>query len=189
VRKLRFVVILLAVVWLVAELAAIPVAGRLIAQRVSAQTHDIAAVHAKVGTFPIVTRLLLTGRVNNATVTLDKVVRLNLTFAQVSFQLEGVQLDKSALFGQRKARITAIQQGTVTATIDVQDVSRIARAFSPSRAPRVTGRTLLLGAASFQLSSDIMPCDPDARIDGNQIVLSCTVNNVPPVLLESAQRG
>lgn len=183
-RKLRFVLILVAGLWLVGELAAIPVADRLIEQRVAERSRGIASVHATVGTFPVVARLVITGRVNSVTVTLDRVERLNLTFAQVRFDLEGAHIDRGALL-RREARITAVERGTVTAIVDLgglpPGVARLGRNV------RVRSRTLLLGPTSFSLSFDILPCDPDARFANDQVILSCTIRDVPPALLDAAQ--
>jgi hypothetical protein len=174
----------LAIVWLVVELAAIPVANRVIEWKAAQQSRGVAGVHASVGSFPLVTRYLITGRVSRASVTLNRVERLSLTFTQVTFELDGVALDRAALL-QRQAKITAIDRGTVTATLDLRTlppaVARVARNV------HVSGRTLLLGAASFQMSSDIMPCSPTANVSGDVVTLSCTFTHIPPVLLE-AQR-
>jgi hypothetical protein len=154
----------LAIVWLVVELAAIPVANRVIEWKAAQQSRGVAGVHASV--------------------TLDRVERLSLTFTQVTFELDGVALDRAALL-QRQAKVTAIDHGTVTATLDLRTlppaVARVARNV------RVNGRTLLLGPASFQMSSDIMPCNPTANVSGDVVTLSCTFDHIPPVLLE-AQR-
>jgi hypothetical protein len=176
----------LVALWLVAEIAAIPVANRMIEQRVAAQSRGVAAVHASVGTFPVVARFLLTGRVSKVTVTLDRVARLALTFTQVRFDLRGVELDRAGLV-KRQARITAIDRGTVTAIIDISSLPpRLAELVSQAGV-HASGRTLLLGTTSFQMSSDILPCNPDARVVGRQVIVSCTIQNVPPVLLERAQ--
>jgi hypothetical protein len=186
-RRIRSLVFLLVVVWVVAEFAVTPVANRMIEQRVAAQTRGVEGVKASVGTFPVVTRFILTGRVPKTTVTLDRVERLALTFAQVRFDLTRVEFDRTALL-KRQARITAIDNGTVTATLDIGALpAGVARLVSQTGV-RMSGRTLLLGSAGFQMSPDIMPCNPDVRLNGEQVVLSCTIQNVPPVLLEGAQR-
>ena len=184
-RLLRLLVVLLALAWLVGEIAAIPVADRMLEQEVSAHTRGVAGVKASVGTFPIVTRFVLTGRVSRATVTLDRVTRLALRFTEVRFDLSGVALDRARLLRSRQARITAVDRATITATVDTGALPPQAAAIS--RNVHVSGRTLLLGSASFTLSSDILPCSPDAHVIGNDVILSCTIDHVPPALLETAQ--
>jgi len=186
VRILRALIVLLVALWLVGEIVAIPVADHLIEQQVSARTNNVAAVHARVGSFPVVARYVVTGKVKTVSVTLDRVTRVALTFATIRFDLSGVSIDRSALL-KGKGRITAIDRGTITATIDVGALrARVAR-FVESDV-RVSGRTLVIGPESFRLSSDVLPCDPSERIEGDRIILSCTINEVPPALLEEAQR-
>ena len=187
-RIVRFVVIILAIVWLGAEVAAIPTANRLIEQRVAERSRGFTAVRSSVGSFPIVTRFLITGRVNRVRVTLVRVARLRLTFEEVRFELDRVQLDRNALLKQ-KIRIKAIDQGSVTAVLDAGALGAALRAASLSGNVSVSGRTLIVGGESFDLASDILPCDPTARTTSNQVILSCTFTHVPSAIFEVAQGG
>jgi hypothetical protein len=189
-RKLVIVlVVLLAGAWLVVEIVSIPVGERMVEERVAERNENAATVTADIDSFPLVTRVLLTGNVKELTVTLDEVARQAVTFAQVRFEFAGIEIDRSSLRGG-DFRVTAIDRGTITATIDLGAVGgalgRIA-----TRAGldvRVSGRTLFVGPASIELSSELLPCDPDARIEGDQVVLSCTIDEVPEALIEAAQR-
>jgi hypothetical protein len=186
VRFLRRLIVLLAVLWVIGELAAIPVANRMVAQQVSRQTHDVADVKASVGTFPVVTRFVLTGKISRAAITLLGVQRIALRFATVQFDLSGVAIDRGRLLSTRQAHITAVDRAIITATIDVAALpARAARLVAAD--VRVSGRTLLVGPASFRLSSDVLPCSPAVQVNGAEVVLSCTIDHVPPALLESAQ--
>jgi len=187
VRVLRRLVVLVVVLWLAVEVAAIPVAKRMIEREVAAHTRNVTAVKASVGTFPIVARFVLTGRVSHASITLERVARLALTFTEVRFDLSGVELDRARLIKSRQARIVAVDQATITATLDTGVLPPRLAGLLASNA-RVSGRTLLLGPASYQLSSDILPCSPMAQVVGNDVILSCTIDHVPPALLESVQR-
>lgn len=183
-RPIRFLV-LLAVVWFAVELAAIPFAGRLLAQQIRTRSRGIADVEASVGMFPVVTRFVAAGRVESVVVTLERVARLSLTFTEVRFDLDGVEVDRAALLGQ-KVRITHIDAGRVTATIDLSALPpRVASA--TARSVRVTGRSLVLGPVRFQLSAELFPCDPEVRQLGNQIIASCELRDAPPVLLDAAE--
>src|SRR5205814_2209731 len=129
-------------------------------------------------------RFVFTGRISKSTIMLERVARLALTFTEVRFDLAGVQIDRGRLIRSRQARITAVDQATITATLDTSALPpRVAAVVS--RDVRVSGRTLMLGPASFELSSDIMPCSSDAHVVGNDVILSCTVDHVPPALLEA----
>jgi hypothetical protein len=184
VRLIRSFVFLVVLVWIVVEVAAIPVADRMVATQVEAQIHDVSRVTASVGSFPLVTRFLLTGRVSKAAITMTGVQRLPLSFAQVRFDLSGVQIDRTRLIRQRKAHITAVDRATITATVDRSTLP----AGLGRLAARVSGRTLVVGAASFRLASDVLPCDPSVTVGASDVVLSCTIDHVPPVFLEDAQR-
>jgi hypothetical protein len=189
-KKLVIVlVVLLAGVWLAVELVSIPVGERMVEQRVAERNENAATVTADIDSFPLVTRVFLTGNVKELTVTLDEVARQAVTFAQVRFEFAGIAVDRSSLRGG-DFRVTAIDRGTITATIDLGAVGgalgRIATRTGLD--VRVSGRTLFVGPASIELSSELLPCDPDARIEGDQVVLSCTIDEVPEALIEAAQR-
>lgn len=187
-RKLRLFVIVAAALWLVGEFAAIPFAESQIEKKVDERAQDVAGASADIDSFPLVTRLLLTGRVNEVSVTLDEVVRQRVTFADVRFELSGVQADRGSILSG-KVRVTSIDRGTVTATIDVGRLgSVLGRVLSRVGLDvDLDGHTLQVGPASFELSSELFPCDPDARLEGEQVVISCTVNEVPEPLLEGLQ--
>jgi hypothetical protein len=186
-RMLRRLVLLLVVLWVVVEIAAIPVANRMIEEQVAAQTRGVASVKASVGTFPVVARFVLTGKISRVGVTLVRVARAALTFTEVRFDLSGVELDRGRLLKNRQAHITAVDTATITATLDTSALPpRLAGAVA--RNVRISGRTLLLGPASFQLASDILPCSPSAHVVGSSVILTCTIDHVPPALLETAQR-
>lgn len=189
-RKLLIAAIVLGALWLVAEIAAVPFAERQIEQRAAERNRDAATVRADIDSFPLVSRLLLTGRVNEVDVTLDRVVRRRLTFAEVRFALAGLDVDRAALI-RGDARVTAIDRGTITATIDAGALSAVVgRALEAVGANvRISGRTLVVGPATFQIPSDLMPCAPDVRVDDEQVIVSCTIDEFPEALLEAAQNG
>jgi hypothetical protein len=147
---------------------------------------DAANVSASIDSFPLVSRLVFTGRVNDVTVTLEQVARARLTFAEVRFELSGIEVDRASIF-QRDPRVTAIDRGTITAIIDAGVLGQAASALGLEA--RVRGRTLVVGPASFPLPSDLLPCEPEARAEGEQVIVSCTINEVPEGLLEAAQSG
>jgi hypothetical protein len=189
-RKLVVAAIVLGGLWLVGEIAAVPFAERQVEQRVAERNRDAATVRADINSFPLVSRVLFTGRVNEADVTLDRVVRSRLTFAEVRFELAGLEVDRAALI-RGEARVTAIDRGTITATIDGGALSGLAgRALEAVGADvRISGRALLVGPASFQIPSDLLPCDPEARVDDGRVIVSCTIDEFPETLLEAAQNG
>jgi hypothetical protein len=131
----------------------------------------------------------VTGKARKVTITLDDVARQAVTFATVSFALEGIAIDRATIV-QGNPRITDIDRGTITATIDLGSVGgvlgRIADAVGLR--PQMSGRTLHIGSAAVPISSDLFPCSPEAAIEDRTITLSCTIDEVPEALIEAAQR-
>lgn len=187
-RFTRIAVVGLAGLWLAGEVAAIPFAESRVETAVAERTEDAAAIRADIDSFPMVTRLLITGEVNELTVTLERISRLNLTFAEIDFRFEGVEIDRTALLRQ-DPRVESIDRGTVTGRIDAGALSSVlGRALSLAGADvRVQGRSLVVGPASVRLPPDLIPCEADVRVEGEQIVVSCTIEEIPDYILESAQ--
>jgi hypothetical protein len=183
-RLLRFVIIALAGLWLVGEIAVIPFAESRIEREVADRTRDAAAVKAKLSSFPLASRVLVTGKVPNLTVTLERVARQALTFAEVRFEVFGIHVDRTAIL-RGQARISDIDRGTVRATIELGALGRIASLAGVEA--RIEGRTLRVGGVTAAIAEDLVPCAPDARIEDQRVILSCTVDEVPDILLESVQ--
>lgn len=187
-RKLSVGVLALFVVWLLVELAAVPLAEGRLEQQVADRVEGAADVRADINSFPLLMRIVLTSTVSEVTVTLERVARQQLTFAEVRFELEGIEVDRSAAL-RREPRVTAVDRGTITATIDAGALSpELSRIVPPAgQRVRVRGRALLIGPASVVIPSDLLPCDPEARVEGDSVMVSCTIHEVPTALLESAQ--
>lgn len=186
-RLLRILLVLVVVAWVAGEVVLPMIAEREIAARVSERTPDVVDVGAEVGSFPVVSRLLVTGRVSEVSVTLDRARRHGLTYASVRFDLEGVHMDRETLLSD--PRVTAIERGSVTATIDLSGLPAIAaRVASLVGADvRVRGDRLLVGSGSVRLASDLLPCSPEAELAGEQVILTCSIADVPDILLDAAQ--
>lgn len=185
-RLIRWLVLALVGLWLVGEFAAIPIAERVIEQEVSARYRDAASVNADIGSFPLVARVLATEKVGRLTVTLERIARQTITFAEVRFELTGIVVDRSALL-RGDPRVKEIDRGVVTATIDVPALEGI-----PSLGAadvRVDGRTLRAGPAAIEIDKELVPCSPQARVEGDRIILSCEIDEVPESLLDAAQRS
>lgn len=181
---IRFGLIALVALWLVGEFAAVPVAERVIEQEVKTRYHDAASVEADIDSFPMVARVALTGKIGKLTITLNRIARQTVTFADVRFELSGIVVDRSATL-RGDPRVKAIDKGAVTATIEAAALEGI-----PSLTGvdvRMNGRVLNAGPASVVIDRELMPCPPQARVDGNRIILSCEVDEVPESLLETAQ--
>lgn len=187
-RLIRRLLVVVVLVWLVAEFAAIPFAEQQVEHRVSERTNDVGSVRVDIDSFPLVSRALLTGRVSALTVTLDEVVRRSVTYAQVRFDLRGIRIDRDAALRGRP-QVTAIDTGTVTATIELSSLGPLVghAASVAGSAVSVRAGRLHIGPVSVAIPFDVMPCPPDARIEGELIVLSCIIDEVPDPLVEAAQ--
>lgn len=189
-RKLiGFGLIGLVGLWVVAEVAIIPAyAAREVERQVEARTGDVASVEADLDSFPLATRLMLTGRINRATITLDRAVRQNITYATVRFELDGIQMDRNSLFSD--PRVTAIDEGRIEAVIDLSTLSPLLGRASAvlGEQVRIEGGRFFVGRFSAEIARDLIPCDPDGRVEGTNAILTCTIHDVPEVLLKEAQR-
>jgi hypothetical protein len=192
---------LLGFVLLVAAIAA--VAGELllpsmvesrVEEQVRANTDGEAVVEAEVGTFPFLPTLLLDGRVDSLDVQLLELSGREVTFGDVHFGLEGIQLDREVMLGGQ-LRITSIDVGYVR--IEVVDERLGAAMESVERlgpeAVRLRDRALELApegeaAVEFPIDERLVPCTPDIEMEGDTAVLTCEFQDVPPVLLEAALR-
>ncbi|MEX0658101.1 MAG: LmeA family phospholipid-binding protein [Egibacteraceae bacterium] len=198
-KKVLFgLVVLLAVAALAVELVAPQLASARIEERVQEQTAGALGVSARVGPFPVVTRLLATNEVPRLSVTIDEVVGQQLPVAAVRFELEGVSLDRDALLGGQ-VRVRAIDRGRVTAVLDpnvltdalgvpvrIEDGQLVVEIAGTRRTLPldVQGGAVRLPAGLPDIAlPDILPCAPDeTATGGDRIELSCTIDVPPPFL-------
>jgi hypothetical protein len=184
-RLFRFLFLVIAGLWLVGEIALIPLANARIENEVAKRTRDATNVNASIGSFPVATRVLITGKVPKLSVTLERIARQALTFAEVKFDLSGIGVDRPSIL-QGKAKINSIDSGTVTATIDAGVLGRIASLAGAD--VRVDGRTLRVAGRALALDQELIPCEPTARIEGEKVLVTCTLDEVPDILLEAVQQ-
>lgn len=192
------IVVLLALGALIVEMIAPRLAATSIEDHVRDRTTGVLGISAEVGPFPVVTRLLATDKVPRVRITLDEVAGQGLTFVWVSFDLEGVQLDRDALLGGA-VRVRGIDRGRVTAAVDVNTlaeaagvpirveggtlVAEIAGADIPLPLA-LEGRTLRLppGLPAVVLP-EVVPCAPtETAVRESRIELACTIDRTPPIL-------
>ncbi len=181
--------------WLSVELVAPRVAESRIEERAAQRTADVARVDADVRSFPMVTRLLLTGRVNRLDVTLEEVSRQRLTFASIRFEFHGVLMDRGAL-AQREARIEDIDRGRIVGELLEGDLAAaLGAAFELLPGEVAVGmedRRLTIGregrpGLSVPIPDDLFPCDPSAELQDGAVVISCTIHEVPAQFADAAR--
>jgi hypothetical protein len=181
-----------------------------VTERAQQQAPSGSTVSASVGGFPFLPPLLFGGRVDRASVHVENITAKVVVFATVDVKLIGVHLDRGKLIDDRKARITKIDSGTVTAVVTADALSNALRVpvkmaggqitvtvagTDVALTPRVAGGKLTLTGSlgnSFSLAippTSYVPCVTDVSVHDGRMVLSCTIHDVPPALFDVVQRG
>ena len=204
---LGFIVVLLGA----ADLSARTYASAKLQERAQQTAPAGSTVHASIGGFPFVPRLLLSGRVSHVAVHVTNINATVITFSTVDIDLDGVDLDRSKLIHDRKAKLTGIKHGTVSVILTQQELSdalHVPVAIADGQVsvtvlgksihvtPTVTasGTLKLSGsglASVFSLAipkTDYVPCIGDVTILAARLRLSCEITDVPPALLDVVQR-
>ncbi len=182
-KWIRRLVLLVVVLWVIGELLLIPFAESRIESEISRRSFHVAGVEADIDSFPLAAGVLVTGKVRKLTVTLDRVDRVGVRFASVAFAVSGIAVDRPAIL-RGHSRFRSIDSGTVTATIELGALGRLASLAGVDVS--VTGRTLHAGPVDVEIPSDLIPCDPQARVSDDQVILTCTITEVPDVLKDAA---
>ncbi|MDQ3931399.1 MAG: DUF2993 domain-containing protein [Actinomycetota bacterium] len=190
------------VVAAVVELVAPSVIEARMEERVRERTREVAGVSAEVDSFPVVTRLLMTGRIRHVTLTLDQVVRQRVTFATVRLTLEGLELDRDVLLRHQEVDPRDIESGMLTAELTAAVLSDLVDApveLRPGQVsvtlggtevtvqPEIRDRTLRLGgrrvtALSLPLPEELATCSPDLVVQLGRLLFSCRLQELPSML-------
>jgi hypothetical protein len=189
----------IAVLLLGADVATRGFVSAAISDRAQRQAPSGATVSASVGGFPFLPPLVFGGRVDRASVHVENLSAKVVVFAEVDMTLVGVELDRGELIGDRKARITKIDRGTVRAVVTAESLSRalhVPVVMTPGRVtaagvvvtPTVRNQRLAIGGLTIP-PTRYMPCVSDVSVEDGRMELSCTIHDVPPALLDAAQRG
>lgn len=200
-KKLVAFIVVLAVLWLGIELVTPQLAETRLEARVRARVRNAAGVSADIDSFPMVTTLLLTENVRNLTVSLAEVAGEQVAISRVQFALEGVELDRQALV-RREVEVRSVDEGVITAEVTEGDLSEAlgaevevrpnavrlnADGASVEADLEVSGRSVQLAGVGQQLTvtipQDLMPCDPEGQVERGRVVLSCTIEEVPSILV------
>jgi hypothetical protein len=178
-KWIRRLVLLVLVLWVIGEFLLIPFVESRIEKEVAQRTRDTTAVEADIDSFPLAASVLLTGKVRKLTVTLDRVARVGVRFASVAFAVSGIEVDRPAIL-QGRAKIRSIDKGTVTATLELGALGRLASLAGIDVS--IEGRTLRAGGVSLEIPEDLVPCEPRSHVEDERIILTCTVTEVPEIL-------
>ena len=156
-----------------------------------------ATVSADIDAFPWLPPLLSGGNVSHVDVVLRNVGVEGFRFDRLEFSLDGVEISRRALFRDRTVVLEDIDRGTVTAELSLESVTRMLGGRELPRGEltgRVSGRNLTLRAGPLAVTvplprASLLPCDGQARVTAERVLVSCTVTDVPPGLVEAVSRA
>ncbi|MBV1862712.1 MAG: DUF2993 domain-containing protein [Nannocystaceae bacterium] len=218
---MRRLVVVLAVLFGVAAVAAVGLsildqrirleaeqhAAQRLAQELSVEGTPV--VH--IESFPFVLRVLNDGSVEQLQVSMRSLESTGVRVDEVKLTIEGLVLDRDALFNDHEIRLVEIEQATIDAWVSAEDLTKVAklpvkiedgevsvtvRGKEYKGTARVSKHAVLLlvdgvpPILSPLPSTELLPCDPTLDIDGDRIHVACTVDEVPPAVAKVlAQRG
>lgn len=201
-RKLLFFG-LLAALLVGADFAAKGVAEKRIEDRAAEAAGAGASATATISSFPFLGRLLVSGSVPEVEVRTSGVEAGPLTLRAVTVDLDGVELDRDALFGG-EVQLRDIDRGRVTVELDAGVLSRVLDvpiAIDDSTVSvevagqRVTASAevregaLVLNVAGLPaltvpvVRTELSPCDvAGVEVRGDRLLLTCQIADVPVAL-------
>ena len=180
-----------------------------LAAAVVARVPETTGVRAKVSSFPFVGRLLVSGRVPRVVVTAQHTTVGQVSLNDIRVQADDVEMDSDAAMDGR-AVVRSIGAGSVQAHLRQGEINaRLPRGFSVQLE---AGRATVTGPAAVkaQLTStpqgiqlkagdrtlfdlpfpktELLPCQPAVTFVSGAVRLACTFDEVPPLLLDLAER-
>ena len=185
------------------------VGGRAVAEsqlrdRVETASSPAGATSARIGSFPFLGRLLLSGDVSRIRVAATDVTVEGLTFARVALDLSGVTFDRDRLLAERTVVLESLERGTAVVEVTQDQLSerlgvmvtleagrarvRVAGQ-TVTAAASVSDNTLRLSVAGLSVPAlriprlPLVPCVADAEIFPGRIRLTCSVDQIPAELL------
>ena len=191
-RKLLVLLIVVFVLGLVADIGLKAMAESQIETTAKREAPDSSA-DAAIPVFPFLPPLLMAGKVDEVSIRLANVAAGPTVFERLDFDLHGVEISRRALLDDREVKLVAIDRGTVTALVPLPAAARNLPLSGLSA--RVRGRTLIVtgpGGISVPLPmprSSLMPGDGTATIVGGRVRVSCTLEEIPPALVEAINQA
>lgn len=192
----RLLLVVLAIVVLVLVLgdgAAKRYAESTIETSVRRDVEGVDDVDAAISSFPFVGRLLVQGKVSHIELTLHEVVGHRIPVEEVRLSVDGLELDQGRLL-DGDVEVTDVDHVRVEAVVTRENVETVlgpltdvAFALADGTTLRVRDGQVELGAGvSFPLpGSNLLPCDASATIDDGEVRITCTSENLPPVVLDA----
>lgn len=181
-------------------------------QRVANMLPGSEGVKVTIDSWPLL-GAVLTGEIEQITVTADRIVRSGVTADDVRLEVHAIALDTDVLWSERRLVVTGIDNARLTGVMSQEAVSVAARAPVEFRAGmvkvltpqgrsfvatlKVQGRKIVLLAplpgyepVEFDLPPrDIVPCTPDVEVLDGALALTCDVTELPPVVQRAMGGG
>lgn len=182
-----------------------------LAAEVARRVPGTTGIEATISSFPFVGRLLLSGKVPKVVVTAQHAGTPDVVaLSDIRVQVDDVEMDTAAAKDGR-AVVRSIDRGSVQADLRVDQINpRLPRGFSVQlqagkavvSGPGGAEATLVAtpeGALQLKIANrtlldlplpktDLLPCAPAATFVSGAVRLSCTFDEVPPLLLNLARR-
>lgn len=209
-RNLGIFLLVLVVVLVVLDIGTrLFVENRIEREVRAAEVLEIGAVDATVNSFPFLGRLVASGEVDEFTLRLDDVGTETVPLASFELEVDDVTFDRSNLMNSQ-VEIDDIGTATVTATVDEETASEVVGLPVTLTEGEVTvtvdGQTQAAGVdagdGSIVLSvpaadipaiplpqNDYLPCAVEVAVGDGEFSLSCTVEELPPVIDEAIGRA
>ena len=149
-----------------------------------------AGANAAIPVFPFLPPLLLAGKVDEVSLRLSGVPAGPVVFDRLEFDLHGVEISRRALLDERRVQLVAIDRGTVTAIVPLPAVVRDLPLSGLTA--RWVGRSIVVrgpGGVSVPIplpDDALIPCSGEATIQAGRVRLTCTLEDIPPALIEAA---
>lgn len=138
---------------------------------------------ASIDSLPFLGRLVVNGRVDRVTVHQEDVKARGIRFTAIDVDLRGVHIDRGALVRRRRVELTGIDRGTVTATIALGELLRLAGS-AATGGVRLDHGVLVIGDVRLDLAgAPLLPCLTSLRFEGAAVALTCRLHDPPIELL------
>jgi hypothetical protein len=158
------------------------------------KVEGVADVDASISSFPFVGRLLVQGRVSHFGLSLHQLVGHRIPVEELDLDVDGLELDRGSLIDSNHVEITGVDEVRFRARITRANVEAVLGpltdvAFSLTDGASLTvadGRVQLGAGVSFPLpGSEVIPCDATARVEHDEVVIECSADHLPQIVLDA----
>jgi hypothetical protein len=166
-----------------------------------------AGVDVEIDAFPFVGRVLLDGSVRELDVELRELRSGKVAVERVTLRVEGLQIDRDKLLGERKLAIIGLQRASLDGTITSDAVAAATAPVSTKlRAGkvevtyaghtvegklRVKKRDVVIDVAGVKQlrvplpEEKYLPCTPAVKVEGDRLKVSCTIHELPRAVADA----